>query len=214
MSLDRLNLELSVERVAWDLYLLSLATRYHCEVPILPDKTLKSIDHIAASDVVSSESQSRISVMRGLFGLFTEVTDVPRLQCFARAKQSFKERIDEILEDAYLLEASHLRRFFGFGANLASIRRDLRKLVRFIAENRRWAKGVLAAGSSTFPLAKSPTEMASKLLDIIPNLQLDGSAPLLVPPDAQTDNLDEIIISYRRRPFMSWEFWMIRSSRQ
>ena len=199
-----------LQRVAWNLYLLALATQRHCEVPLSVTETLRDIDHLGAIPALSSESRNRLSAVRGLFALFTELTDIPGFQCVADPEHSLRERIEDILEDAYLLEASHLRRFFGLKANIASVKRDLRKIVQFVAKNRPWAKGVIAATSYASPLAKSPAQVADALLDILPGLRLDGTAPLLVLPDAHSVKMRAYeVLSSRRIPFIGKESWCV-----
>lgn len=198
-----------IEEVAWGLYMLALATRDHCDVPLHPKAVISAIDSIADGRL-SSESKTRLSLIRGIFGLFNHVSDVPGFRCIALPGVTLRDRIDEIMEDAYLLEASQLRRFFGVRANIASVKRDLGKLVRFIIRSRPWAKEILQAASSAIPLTKTPSEIAAKLLDIVPDLQVDGSAPLLVEPDPHVSNMQAYaVVTSRRVAFSSSESWAV-----
>ena len=196
-----------LEDVAWGLYMLALATRDHCDVRLDPKTVILSIDCIADGPL-SSESRTRLSTIRGIFGLFSHVWDVPGFRCIALPGVTLRDRIDDIMEDAYFLEASRLRRFLGVRANVVSVKRDLGKLLRFIVRSRPWAKGVLQAVASAVPLPKTPSEISAKLLDIVPDLQVDGSAPLLVEPNPHGSNMQgHIIVTSRREAFSSSESW-------
>ena len=178
-------LRILLNELAWDLYLLILASRHHCEVALSPTKTITGIDTLARSPLLSRESQSRLSVIRGIFALYSDSQGVPGLRCIAKAPQtSLRERLDEILEDAYLLEASHLRRFLCLKANIKAIKRDLRKLIKFIVEHRPWAKGVLTAATQTAQLPAVPSEAAGVFFEAISSACLASSAPLLIDPIA------------------------------
>ena len=201
-----------LEESVWDLYLLALATRNQCEVPLSPTQAIQKIDTLVGSNLLSPESRSRLAIVRGLFSLFGDVQEVPCFRYIAtEPHQSLTERLDEILDDAYLLEASCLRRFLGLKANVKAIKRDLRKLVQFIVKNRSWAKGVLAAASQTAVLPTVPGETAEKLFDILPNLRGNYFAPVLVDPRAHlTSTRAQILASYRRVPFSFKEEGVIR----
>jgi hypothetical protein len=199
--------------ITWGLYILALATRDHCEVPLDPKRVISAIDGIAGGKL-SRESKARLSTVRGIFTLFSDVSDIPGFRCIAQPSVTLRNRIDEIMEDAYLLEASQLRRFFGVGANVAAIKRDLDKLLRFIAKNRPWAKGVLKAVSSTVPLAKTPADISATLLDIVPSLQVDGSAPLLVEPRPHHASIQAFaVVTSHRLAFSSSERWAVTVQR-
>jgi len=192
-----------LEELVWDLYLLALATRNQCEVPLSPTRAIQTIDTLISSDLFSPESRSRLAIVRGLFSLFCDGQEVPCFRYIAtEPHQSVIERLDEILDDAYLLEASCLRRFLGLKANVKAIKRDLRKLVQFIVKNRSWARGVLAAASQTAVLPTVPDKTAEKLFDILPSLRGNYFAPVLVDPWAHlTSTGAQIVVSYRRVPF-------------
>ncbi len=198
-----------LDETAWDLYLLVLATRYSCEAPLSPTDTIVRLDSLIDAYVLSPESKSRLSIIRGLFGLFTDRTDIPGFRYIATKQYpSLRDRIDEIVEDAYLLEASQLRRFLSLKANVVSIKRDLRKLVRFIAKNRPWAKGLLTVGSHIAALPGAPAQVAERLVEIFPGLQGKCSPPLLVEPDQHLASTEaQLAVSARRLPFHSTEDW-------
>lgn len=179
------NLRSLLNKSVWDLYLLALATKNHCEAPLASTQAIDRIDTLIVSNLLSNESKSRLSIVRGLFALFANVQEIPGFQCITNLSyHSLKERLDEILDDAYLLEASCLRRFLGLKANVKAIMRDLRKLVQFIVKNRPWAKGVLSAASQTAALPTIPGETAEKFLEALPGLQNNCSVPVLVDPQA------------------------------
>jgi hypothetical protein len=192
-----------LEESVWDLYLLALATRNQCEVPLSPTQAIQRIDTLIGSDPLSPESRSRLAIVRGLFSLFGDVQEVPCFRYIAtEPHQSLIERLDEILDDAYLLEASCLPRFLGLKANVKAIKRDLRKLVQFIVKNRSWARGVLAAASQTAVLPTVPGETAEKLFDTLPSLRGNYFAPVLVDPRAHLmTTRAKTLVSYRRVPF-------------
>jgi len=170
-----------LSKSAWDLYILTLASRHGCEAVFSPTETIAGIDTLTRSDLLSPESKSRLSVVRGIFALYSNSQNVPGFRCIAKIPQtSMRERLDEILEDAYLLEASHLRRFLGLKANTKAIKRDLRKLIKFIVEHRPWAKGILTAATQTALLPAVPSEAAGVLLEAISNTGFALSAPLLI----------------------------------
>lgn len=189
--------------LAWDLYIITLASRHNCEAVLSPTEAIDRIDTLIRSDLLSPESKSRLSVVRGLFALYSDSQNVPGFRCIAKAPQtSLRERLDEILEDAYLLEASYLRRFLGFKANTKAIKRDLRKLNKFIVKNRPWAKGILTAATQTAVLPAVPREAAGAILEAISNTGCGFSAPLLIDPIAYRQHTGaRLIVSYRGAPF-------------
>jgi hypothetical protein len=131
-----------VSSLAWHLYLLILATKYDSEVVLPPKTTLTLVNAIESSDGLDSEARARIALVAGLFRSFSRPVEghtlrfLPNVPTFA-----ISERIAEILEDAYLLEASRLRRLLGVKENITSVQRDLRQLLSFIQKKRSWAKG-------------------------------------------------------------------------
>lgn len=204
------NIETSLSGIVWDFYLLLLAVRENSEVPMLPSRTVAVINRLNRQSGLRSESRARLSIIKGIFALFTKNTDIPGFRCTPSNCQSLRERLDEILDDAYLLDASVLRRFFGLQANNRSIRRDLRNLVAFIAKNRPWAKGAVAAATQTAILPSSAAEVIDKVLELFPDLSLNCSGPVLINSDyllADTGKL--LIVSSRRVAFRQDENWMV-----
>ena len=88
------------------------------------------------------------------------------LVCRTRLEAPLIERIDEILEDAYLLEASKLRMFFSPGANWAALRRDLRILLSWVIRNRGWAKNAFRLGEQIVTVPGQIGVVADALLEI------------------------------------------------
>jgi len=189
--------------LAWNLYIITLASRYHCETVLCPTEAVAGVDTLIRSDLLSPESKSRLSVVRGLFALYSDTFNVPGFRYIGEATQiSLQERLDEILEDAYLLEASHLRKFLSLKANTKAIKRDLRKLINFIVKNRSWAKGLLSAANQNALLPAVPNETAIAILDAISSTSRDHSAPLLIDPKVYRQNTRaRLIVSYRGNAF-------------
>ncbi len=199
-----------LNRIAWDLYLLLLATRGHSEVPIAPSRTLSDIDSLNRESVLRAESRTRLAIVRGIFALYTEASDIPGFRCLPTIGQSLSERLDEILDDAYLLDASRLRRFFGLQSNTRAIKRDLRKLTAFIAKRRPWAKGAIMAASQSATLANSSAEVIDKVIDLFPELTSDASTPVLIDSDSLFTGMGKLmVVSSQRVPFQPRENWMV-----
>lgn len=199
-----------LDKVAWDLYLLLLAVRGHSEVPITPSRTLSCIDGLNKSFVLRAENRTRLAIVRGVFALYNKASDIPGFRCISNRGQSLRERLDEILDDAYLLDASKLRRFFGLQSNARAIKRDLRKLTAFIAKNRPWAKGAIMAASQSATLANGSAEVMDKMIELFPELTSDSSVPILIDSDSSFASMGKLmIVSSQRRPFQRSENWMV-----
>lgn len=127
----------TVSEVAWDLYMLVLATRHKGEVVVDPDRVIQNAAKLMRLTSISTEGRARLAQLIGLFRLFDAGCVVPSLRVRPTVgSREVTRRIDEILEDAYLLEASQLRRIFGLRQNEARTKRYLRRLLDFIARNR------------------------------------------------------------------------------
>jgi hypothetical protein len=199
-----------LEKIAWDLYLLLLAVRGHSEVTITPSRTLSDIDGLNRRFALRAENRTRLAIVRGIFALYNKASDIPGFRCISNRGQSLKERLDEILDDAYLLDASRLRRFFGLQSNTRAIKRDLRKLTAFIAKNRPWAKGAIMAASQSATLANSSAEVMDKVIDLFPELTSDSSVPILIDSDSSFTDMGKLmVVSSQRRPFQPSENWMV-----
>ena len=170
--------------LARNLYLLILATKHESEVVLPPRETLDIITKIEANGNLDAEAKARLSVVAGLFGSFTRSVEghtlrlLPNIPSFA-----LSERIEEILEDAYLLEASHLRRMLGIKECVTSIKRDLRLLLSFIQKKRPWAKGIVSIGSDVVLGGKISSELLEKLIDLVPDLGSGIHYPVLAVKD-------------------------------
>src|ERR1041384_4680400 len=76
--------------------------------------------------IVASLARARLATIAGLFSsLRAGQGDIPSLSVIPTGKAGIlTERVHELAEDAYLLEASAVRRFLGLGSNIAALRRD------------------------------------------------------------------------------------------
>ncbi|WP_155325534.1 hypothetical protein [Desulfosarcina ovata] len=129
--------------LTWLVYMIVLGSKKGADVAVDPNHNKDLCDALLTFPKLSSESKSRLSVVRGIFAAYRDSELVPSLMYVPSITVGrVAERIDEILDDAYMIEASNLRRFFGLRQNIASVRRDLRSLTRFIVKNRPWAKGL------------------------------------------------------------------------
>jgi len=154
--------------LAWDTYMLMLATRWDAQVYMnlghLRAEILSASHH---ASFMSDEALARLAVLRGAFnGLHTHVA-MPALRVLAGSGASFRERIDDILDDAYLLEASFLRRTLSVAANRAAIYRDLRRLLRWIVKARGWAAGLIKVGEQAAIMPHAAGETISALMSAI-----------------------------------------------
>ena len=183
---------------AWGFYMLALATRCHSEVLLSPGEVVKSTEVLLGYDGISSEGKARLAIIRGVFALYTPTVDVPVLACCAGSSTPLAERVDEILEDAYLLEASHIRRFLGLESNVASMRRHLRQVLTFITKHRKWATGVVALSSQAAAIVDPRAAVLGKLADLVPDLGRDPSAPVLFEPKNELLGLGGFLIESRR----------------
>lgn len=177
-----------LDRIAWNLYLLALASRRRTEVVVnLSDQT-KAIYELLRKKSMGPEAQARLSNVEGLFRVYDRQYEVPGFRIMASNQgAAVSDRIEEILEDAYLLEASRLRRFLGLKANIASIRRDLRSLTKYIAKNRKWAKGVLAAVSETG--YTPPNDAMEKFLNALPEGNWSTWSPICIDAVSHLSNM-------------------------
>lgn len=176
--------EENVRRLAWKLYLLILAAKYKSEVILSPEKTLALIHEIESSTNLNAEGRARLAVVAGLFRCFSIPVEGPCLRFLPNVpSHAVSERIAEIMEDAYLLEASHLRRLFGIQQNIASVKRDLRLLLSFIRKERSWAKGLITTGSNLVFGGTASLAALEKLIKVIPELEKGAHYPVLAVND-------------------------------
>lgn len=189
----------TLESVAWDLYLLILAVKKNAEVVLPPERTLSSLGKLEKMPSLDAEGRSRLALLAGVFNCFEPSSDGPSLQFLPSIfKLDVTERIEEIMEDAYLLEASRLRRFLGIKQNVASIKRDLRKVLTFISRNRSWAKGLVGIGSTTILGGDASAKALDKLANLIPTLESGAGQPVLSHPYKSLFGKDKAYIEVTR----------------
>ena len=175
-------------RIAWNLYLLALSSRYRTEVVLDPSDQTKDICKLLSSKSMGPEAQARLANVEGLFRVYDRQYEIPGFRITAtNPGVAVSDRIEEILEDAYLLEASRVRRLLGLRANIASIRRDLRSLTNHIAKSRKWAKGILAAVSEIGYIPQS--DVMGKMLDILPESNRTAWSPICIDPRSHLSNI-------------------------
>lgn len=198
-------------RLAWDLYMLILAAKYQCEVPLDPEETRSCIVTLLKCESLSRESKARLSLVGGIFAAYSRKTDIPAFHVLPTATQrALRERLDELLEDAYLLEASSLKRFLSLKSNVTSIKRDLRKLIKFIVKNRKWAQGLLGAASQLGILSPNSTRPAEKLLEIIPTYNPEHGMPTLINPGSYRRAISgQMQLSSQRIPFFGRQTYRV-----
>ncbi len=171
-------------RIASDFYNLVLATQYSSEVQLSPKRTLHMIGFLLSNcgRFMSAEGRNRLTVIESIFALFKRNDEIPGFVCIPLKGYSFSERINEVLEDADLQQASAIRRFFSVNSNVASIRRDLRLILKAISKNKSWAKGAVDVSSQVGIFPKEAGAFIDKLLGALPTLGSDVSAPVLIDP--------------------------------
>lgn len=137
-----------LSRFTWGVYIMILGNKAGADVPINPRQMMKLSEALSSLSGLNAESRGRLAVMRGIFAAYRD-TDTFQGLSFVPGLLAgqISERMDEMIEDAYFLEASHLRRLFGLRQNLTSVRRDLRLLTRFIAKKSPWARGITQVAS-------------------------------------------------------------------
>jgi hypothetical protein len=197
----------AVSEVAWNLYMLVLATRYKGEVVVDPDRVIQGAAKIMRLASVSAEGRARLAQLIGLFRLFDAGCVVPslRVRCSVGSREVTR-RIDGILEDAYLLEASQLRRIFGLRQNEARTKRYLRRLLDFITRNRSWARGLLSLSSTTLISSDSGNRAMDILCSMLPALEGSMSQPVLVRVDANLNYKKEGCVRLVRGISGDWVF--------
>jgi hypothetical protein len=134
-----------VRELMGHVYSISLSVSRKAPAIVPPVPMLELIERLEEISL-TSESRARLAVLRGVAACFERHSEIPALVCKPQLGVPLSERIEEILEDAYLLEASRLRTFFSPGANWAALRRDLRKTLGWVVRNRGWAKQAVRLG--------------------------------------------------------------------
>jgi hypothetical protein len=163
-------------------YRFVLAAKRQAEVPMRPSRVIRTIVQVSGLVGDRSEAQARLSILRGMFELYSTPVEILGLRLRPSVgPHSVLERVDEILEDAYLQDASALRRSLSVGANVASVKRALRKLVPFIVRNRPWAQGLVDVASQIVHPGV-PLQVADKSLSALADMLPPGHGPTLVVP--------------------------------
>lgn len=178
---------ISLADTGWSLYMLVLATRHGAQFYFNPISARDALDCLVVNSSVSNESAFRLAAIRGVFASFTQRLSLPGLFTVPTSGVNLRDRLEEILEDAYLAEASFLRRSLSLGANRAAIRRDLRLLLRTIARNVKWARGLVKVGEHTALVPGSLSGIVDALLPVVPvndglsPVALDDGRPVWMP---------------------------------
>lgn len=169
-----------LNRLAWAIYLIALSSKYKAEVVLNPKKTLSIIRKLNNFPELNAECHARLATLVGILNSFKEHTEGAYLRFLPNTSEiPLSERLKEIMEDAYLLEASRLRRFLGVKQNIVSINRDLRKILTYICKKRTWAKGIVGIGASMLMGGQGSAEAMDKLVELIPSLGEVGQQPVL-----------------------------------
>jgi hypothetical protein len=169
---------------------LSLAQGSAAIVPPVPMLDLiNELEPLAADP----EAKARLAMIRGVATNFAHREDMPALVCLPHATEKLSDRIDEILEDAYLLEASKLRTFFAPGANWAALRRDLRKILSWVVRNRSWATGMFRVGQQTLAVPTQADAVAEALVNMGGSAGQKNSPVLLLDTHAQWTGPDTVV---------------------
>jgi hypothetical protein len=158
----------AVQTIAFSFYLLVLSTRASAQVRLPLAHVLRLIEELTAFDSwLSAENRARIALVHGVFASLRASSTLPCLALPAGDGFKFADRLEEILEDAYLTEASQLRRFLGYEANASAIRRNLRSVLRAFTRERRWARGVTAVAEQVLVLPKTALQPINRALEAL-----------------------------------------------
>jgi len=172
----------SVYLLSWNLYMLVLGIRSQSQIVMSPESTLELIKmFLTKPKKISREAKARLMLLNGIFSSFEMSEGIGGFQIRPEISLNMiSERLEEIVEDAYLLEASSLRKFLSFNANKTAIKRDLRKLVNFISKNRPWAKGLLRSTEHLGFIGS--TNAVSGLIDALPGNFERKFQPICISP--------------------------------
>ena len=164
------------EEIGDDLYHLALATRLRAQVHIdleFFESLVSSLLHTGGL-LPRSEAAARLSLIRGSIAHFRRHESLPGLEILGGADVAFRDRMEDILSDAYLRDASRMRRFLSYESNKASVRRDLRQLLRAIVKFKKWAIGVVKVAEHSVILPPSSSDILGTLIS---EMGLSGSSP-------------------------------------
>jgi hypothetical protein len=154
-----------VRELMGHVYSISLSVSKKAPAIVPPVPMLDLVERLGQFSL-SSESRARLAVLKGVAACFERHSEIPALVCKPQLAVPLSERIDEILEDAYLLEASRLRTFFSTGANWAALRRDLRKILGWVVRNRGWAKQAVRLGEQVVTVPGQTSLVTDALAEI------------------------------------------------
>jgi len=166
--------------LSWYLYCLILATKKGAELPFNSEHFEDVTYCIREQNNLSREANARLCNIEGVFKMFSISDSISSFKILPRIDRfSISERIEEIISDAYLLEASYLRRFLSISSNKAAIKRDLTKIIRFILGNRKWAKKILTEIPQNLLLSSSNIGLLERLTEILPEISKSNPSVLL-----------------------------------
>lgn len=166
--------------IAWPLYLMIIASRSGAGVTFNLEVPRKNLARLEARQV-KGEAGARLALLESIFSAYTRVEEVPGLSIAPDRNLVIGERLAEILEDAYLLEASSkLKRFFGIQANKAALKRDLRKLTQQL-EKRPWARNAVKGTTQIVTLGTDMNAMGAALGQVLAGagMRSHGAPPIL-----------------------------------
>ncbi len=143
-----------LDHIGWSVYKLALAARAGSETLIPVQAVLKDLEALDKPKNFTRESRARVACLLGLFRQYSTEVTVPALRVIPGVRaEAIRERVDEIMEDAYLMETSFLRRTFSLNSNVASVKRDMRRLLKAVLK-RRWAHGLLSLASQRLAMGR------------------------------------------------------------
>ena len=167
--------------IPWNLYMLTLGCKYSSEVLLSTENTLSLLKTIKGNPKLTNEGLTRLSVVEGIFSSFREKHEGSFLKFYPLSDRTYiAERIDEIIEDAHFLQSSKLRRMLSFEANIVSIQRDLRLLIKTICSTRKWAKGVMTIGKYAFSSGSPVLDALEQISEKIVGLRGNVSSPVII----------------------------------
>lgn len=178
--------EYETRQLVWNLYLLILGARTHSEVVVSPKEQLQIIQSIKTESTLSSEAKARLAVIEGVYRSYSKPEKIPGFK-FYPSGQSLYERLEDIVDDANLMEASTIRRLFSLRSNYAKLRKSLRQLTNFIATHSAWAKGIVKAAEFTGYIPSG--NPLNELIDSIPLRSAIDIGPICLDPVVYKQNI-------------------------
>ncbi len=191
----------TLDSLIWLTYCLILAAKTGSECPVDVQEFDRLLQGVK-SQTLSLEGQARLANIQALRNSFDSASISALQPVVSPNSNALRERADEILNDAYLLEASFLRRFLSFASNRQAVKRDLSKLLKFISRNRSWAKDIITTTSHIVSLPRSSVQVMEGLLSVCASMPSAATPPLLRPPQMQR---------YRGQGLWMWELYRVRA---